>query len=63
MQRRTADGGITTTDEQVMHYPHPCVPHSPDVSCRDAQANYRRYGTRTLKPQPRRVPDANPYTR
>jgi hypothetical protein len=58
MQRRTADGGLTTTDEQITHTVWPCVHHSPDVPCIVAQRNASRYGMRTLRPQPKKAPDA-----
>lgn len=55
MQKRTYDGGITTTDEQQTHYPWPCVPHPPEVPCEVAQAAFR--SGRKLIPQ-KKTPNA-----
>lgn len=57
MIRRTPEGGITTTDEQVMHHFYPCPPsRDPQVSCEDAWRRYAARSGRTLiveKEQPR----------
>lgn len=51
--KNTAEGGLTTIDENVDHTLWPCLPHAQEVSCEQAQAMYRnpREG-RTLRPLP-----------
>lgn len=51
MHKNTAEGGLTTINENVDHTKWPCLPHDPETSCEMAQAMFRdpRAG-RTLRP-------------
>lgn len=53
MHKRTAEGGVTTIDENVDHTLWPCLPHPQEMTCEMAQAMYRnpREG-RVLRPLP-----------
>ena len=53
MHKNTAEGGLTTIDENVDHTLWPCLPHHPSMTCQQAQAIYRDpREARILRPLP-----------